>query len=85
MDNVQDGTARFADVDHGLYESVFMCIFYPLPFRLVQTARRVNLRLRLYSVLRGAHTTAYSANVCRRMRYFVHTLVYVAYVRISFA
>ena len=34
--------------------------------------------------LRGAHTTAYSANVCRRMRYFVHTLVYVAYVRHKF-
>ena len=34
--------------------------------------------------LRGAHTTAYSANVCRRRRYFVHTLVYVAYVRHKF-
>ena len=34
--------------------------------------------------LRGAHTTAYSANVCRRVRYFVHTLVYVAYVRHKF-
>ena len=26
--------------------------------------------------LRGAHTTAYGANVCRRTIYFVHTLVY---------
>ena len=34
--------------------------------------------------LRGAHTTAYSANVCRRLKYFVHTLVYVAYVQHKF-
>ena len=34
--------------------------------------------------IRSAHTTAYSANLCRYMRYFVHTLVYVAYVRHKF-
>ena len=33
---------------------------------------------------RGAHTTAYSANVCQDMRNGVHTLVYVAYVRHKF-
>ena len=35
-------------------------------------------------ILRGAHTTAYSANVCRRMRHFVQTLVYVTHVRHKF-
>ena len=35
-------------------------------------------------LLMGAHTTAYSANLCRRMRQFVHTLVCVAYVRRTF-
>ena len=52
--------------------------------QFMKILRMCMLVIKIHHFLRGAHFTAYSANVCRRMRHFVHTLVYVAHVRHKF-